>query len=229
MHDFSKLEDKLKIHFNNKDLLKQAFTHRSYLNENPKFYLNHNERLEFLGDAVLEIAVTEHLFRNYKKPEGEMTSWRAALVNTQSLSMLAQELDFDDFLLLSRGEAKDRGKARQYILANTFEAFIGALYLDGGLEEARKFIEKHLLKKLPKIIEQKLYIDAKSHFQEQAQEKAKTTPTYRVIKEWGPDHAKHFIVGVFLGQRKVAEGEGSSKQEAEEEAARNGLEAKSWQ
>ena len=228
MSDFKKLEKQLGVKFENKDLLQQAFCHRSYLNENPDFYLDNNERLEFLGDAVLELVVTEFLYHNYHNPEGELTNWRAALVNAQSLAELAADLELGDYLLLSRGEAKDTGKARQYILADAFEAFLGALYLDQGLEKARVFIEKHLLKKLPKILAQGLYKDAKSSFQERAQEIAKITPTYRVLQDWGPDHNKHFVVGVFLDKDLVAEGEGSSKQEAEEQAAKNGLIAKRW-
>jgi len=229
MKDFSLLEKKLGIKFKNKDLLIQAFCHRSYLNENQEFYLGHNERLEFLGDAVLELVVTEYLYLKYpKKSEGELTNWRAALVNAKMLSKLAQDLEFNDFLLLSRGEAKEAGKARQYILANTSESFIGGLYLDQGYEACRKFIEKYLIKKLPEIIRSGLFKDAKSLFQEKAQEKAGITPTYQILKEWGPDHAKHFVVGVFLRDELAAEGEGSSKQEAEEEAARGALEAKNW-
>jgi len=229
LKDFSALEKKLNIKFKNKDFLIQAFTHRSYLNENPDFYLSHNERLEFLGDAVLELVVTEYLYQKYpEKPEGELTNWRAALVNAKMLSNLAQELDFNDFLLLSRGEEKEIGKARQYILANAFEAFIGAIYLDQGYKPCQEFIKKYLLKKLPEIIEKGLFKDVKSRFQEEAQERVKITPTYKVLDEWGPDHAKHFIVGVFLGEELVAKGEGSSKQEAEEEAAREALEAKGW-
>jgi ribonuclease-3 len=229
MHDFSVLEKKLDVKFKNKDLLTQAFAHRSYLNENPDFYLSNNERLEFLGDAVLELIVTEYLYKKYpKKSEGELTNWRAALVNTKMLSEVAKELDFNDFLLLSRGEVKETGKARQYILANTFEAFIGAIYLDSGYEVSKKFIKEHLLKELPGIIEKGLFKDAKSYFQEEAQERVGVTPTYKVLEEWGPDHAKHFIVGVFLAQGLVAQGEGSSKQEAEEAAAKNALETKNW-
>ena len=228
MNDFSQLEKKLGIKFKNKDLLKQAFVHRSYLNENPKFYLPHNERLEFLGDAVLELIVTEELFRNYKAPEGTLTSWRAALVNAKTLSEIAKGLEFEDYLLLSRGEAKDTGKARQYILANTLEAFLGSLYLAKGLKAAREFVKKHVLKELPRIIEQGLFKDAKSHFQEMAQEKVKITPSYKVLREWGPDHAKHFVVGVFLEDELIAEGDGLSKQEAEEQAAKQALKVKGW-
>lgn len=227
MKDFSSFEKKLSLKFKNKDLLIQAFCHRSYLNENPDFYLENNERLEFLGDAVLELVVTEYLYQKYpKKSEGELTSWRAALVNAKILTEVAQDLNFNGFLLLSRGEAKEMGKARQYILSNTFEALIGAIYLDQGYKPCEDFIKKHLLVKLAGIIKMGLYRDAKSSFQEQAQEKAKITPNYNVLKEWGPDHAKHFVVGVFLGDKLVAKGEGSSKQEAEEEAAKNALEVK---
>ncbi len=228
MKDFSELEQKLNISFKNKELLKQAFCHRSYLNENPSFELDHNERLEFLGDAVLELAVTEYLYNKYPNPEGEMTNWRAALVNSQSLAKIAAELEFDEFLLLSKGEAKDKGKARQYILANTFEAFLGAFYLDQGFEKPREFIEKHLIKELPQILKEGSYKDAKSLFQEKSQEKVSITPSYKVVKEWGPDHAKSFVVGVYLNKEKVAEGEGLSKQEAEVAAAENGLLAKKW-
>lgn len=229
MKDFSLLEKKLNLKFKNKNFLIQAFVHRSYLNENPSFWLSHNERLEFLGDAVLELVVTEYLFQNYpKKPEGELTNWRAALVNAKMLAEIAKDLDFNDFLLLSRGEAKEVGKARQYILANTLEAFIGGLYLDQGYKACQDFIDKHLIKELPQIIEKRLFKDAKSLFQEEAQERVGITPTYKVLEEWGPDHAKRFIIGVFLREELVAKGEGSSKQEAEVQAAKNALETKGW-
>ena len=229
MKDFTPFEKKLKIKFKNKSLLIQAFCHRSFLNENPDFYLEHNERLEFLGDAVLELVVTEELYKKYpKKPEGELTNWRAALVNARQLAEIAKELGFNDFLLLSRGETKEMGKARQYIMANTFESLIGALYLDRGYKICQDFIKKHLIAKLPEILEKGLFRDSKSRFQEQAQERAGITPTYKVLKEWGPDHAKNFVIGVFLGKELVAQGEGSSKQEAEEQAARHGLETKNW-
>ena len=225
MKDFSSLERKFNLKFKNKDFLIQAFTHRSYLNENPDFYLMHNERLEFLGDAVIELVVTEYLFKKYpEKPEGELTNWRAALVNAKMLSEIARKLDFNDFLLLSKGEAKETGKARQYILANTFEAFVGSLYIDKGYEACQKFIENNVISELPRIIKNRLFKDAKSLFQEKAQEKFGTTPTYKVLREWGPDHAKHFIIGVFLRSKLMAEGEGSSKQEAEEAAAKKALE-----
>lgn len=229
MKDFSKLEKALNVNFKNKDLLIQAFCHRSYLNENPKFYLSHNERLEFLGDAVLELVVTEYLYQKYpQKPEGELTNWRAALVNAKILAETAKKLGFNDFLLLSRGEEKELGKARQYILANTSESFIGALFLDQGYKACNSLIKKHLIKELPNIIKYGLYKDSKSRFQEEAQEKVNVTPTYQVLKEWGPDHAKSFIVGVFLNKELVAEGKGFSKQEAEEAAAKKALETKKW-
>lgn len=229
MKDFSKLEEKLDIKFANQDFLIQALTHRSYLNEHPSFRLGHNERLEFLGDAVLELVVTENLYANYPNPEGELTNWRAALVNAIMLSKIAQELELEEFLLLSRGEARDKGsKARQFILANAFEAVIGAIYLDGGYDTCKKFIEKCLLPQLPHILKHKLYQDPKSRFQEVAQEVVGVTPNYRVLEESGPDHAKTFIVGVFLGSELVAKGEGTSKQEAQVEAAAKALEVKGW-
>jgi len=229
MKDFSELEKKIKIKFKDKDILMQAFVHRSYCNEHSDFHLSHNERLEFLGDAVLELVVTEDLFQTYpKKPEGDLTNWRAALVNSKMLSKTSKKLGFNDFLLLSKGESKELGKARKYILANAFEAVIGAIYLDQGYKVCQEFIRKYLLKELPLIIEQGLYKDSKSQFQEEAQEKTGITPTYKVLKEWGPDHVKHFVIGVFLDKELVAEGEGSSKQEAEEQAAQKGLEVKKW-
>ena len=229
MEDFSKLEKKLGVKFKNKDLLTQAFIHRSFLNENPDFYLDNNERLEFLGDAVLELVVTEYLYQKYpKKSEGELTSWRAALVNAGILSEIAASIGLNDFLLLSKGETKELGKARQYILANTIEAFIGSLYLDQNYKTCGKFIEKYILVKLPDIIENRLFEDAKSLFQEESQERAGITPIYKVVREWGPDHAKHFIIGVFLNKELIAQGEGSSKQEAEEKAAKAALATKKW-
>lgn len=228
MKEFSQLEKDLNIAFKDKDLLKQAFIHRSYLNEHPEVSLDHNERLEFLGDAVLELVVTEYLFDNYENPEGELTSWRAALVNSKMLSHVADTLSFNDFLLLSKGEQKDVGRARQYILANTMEAFIGSLYLDKDYEAARKFITEHILSELPRVLEKKLYRDPKSLFQEEAQEREGVTPTYEVLEESGPDHAKKFEVGVYLENELVAAGTGSSKQEAQEDAARAALEEKGW-
>lgn len=230
MNDLSQFESKLSLKFKNRDLLLQALTHRSYLNENPSFRLGHNERLEFLGDAVLELIVTEELYNKFpEKPEGELTSYRAALVNSKMLADVSTELGINDFLVLSRGEAKDTGRARQFILANAFEALIGALYLDSGYESARDFIQRVILSRVDDVLSKKLYKDPKSLFQEEAQDRVGITPTYEVVREWGPDHDKHFVVGVFLEREKVAEGEGPSKQVAQEEAARNGLEAKKWE
>ncbi|MBI2462877.1 MAG: ribonuclease III [Candidatus Spechtbacteria bacterium] len=228
MEEFSELEKKLGIEFTDKDLLKQAFIHRSYLNEHPEIALPHNERLEFLGDAVLELVVTRYLYSNYPNPEGELTNWRAALVNSKILGQIGEGLGFNDFMLLSKGEAKDAGKARHFILANAMEAFIGSLYLDKGYDAASEFITKYVLVELPSIIKEQLYQDPKSKFQEKAQEVVGITPTYNVIDEWGPDHERHFVVGVYLGEELIAKGEGSSKQEAQEEAAKNGLEVKGW-
>jgi ribonuclease III len=229
MVDFSEFEKKVGLKFKKRDLLVQAFCHRSYLNENPDSNMENNERLEFLGDAVMELIVTEYLFGKYpEKSEGELTNWRAALVNAKMLSETANELGFNDYLLLSKGETKETGKARQYILANTFEALIGAAYLDSGYRKCRDFIVKNLIVKLPEIIEKGLFKDAKSSFQEEAQERVGITPTYKVLKEWGPDHSKNFIVGVFLNSELAGEGQGSSKQEAEVEAAKAALEAKGW-
>lgn len=223
MDNFAVFENKTGFTFKNKTLLKQAFTHRSYLNEH-KGFGEHNERLEFLGDAVLEVIVSEFLFHKYPdKPEGELTAYRAALVNTVSISEAAQELGMNDYLLLSKGEAKDKGRARQYILANTYEAFIGALYLDQGYDAAARFIADTLLAKAEKIVTQGLWMDSKSEFQEMSQEKFGTTPHYELVSEIGPDHDKHFTSAVFIGDREVARGEGKSKQEAEQDAARKAL------
>jgi len=224
MKDFSKLEKQLNIKFKNKNLLVQAFTHRSYLNENQKLKLEHNERMEFLGDAVLELVITEELYIKYPaKTEGELTTWRAALVNAKILAKIAKTLNFDDFLLLSKGEQKELGKAREYILANTFEAFIGAFYFDQGYKYCQIFIKKYIIKELPNILKSGLHKDAKSRFQEEAQERQGITPTYKTLKEQGPEHAKHFLIGVFLKKEIIAKGEGYSKQEAEEMAAQNAL------
>lgn len=224
-----KFEKILGFEFKDKGLLKLAFTHRSYLNENRGKVFEHNERLEFLGDAVLELVTTEFLFAKYpKKPEGDLTAFRSALVNAITLSDLASKLGMNDFLLLSKGESKDTGRARQYILANTFEAVVGAIYLDGGYDVAKKFIADNLFPLTDEIVQTKSWLDAKSHFQEKAQEVVSITPVYKTLEEVGPDHDKKFIVGVFLGDEKVAEGEGKSKQDAEQVAAKNGLEVKGW-
>ncbi len=214
--------------FQNKELLQTALTHRSYLNENPSWKHDHNERLEFLGDAVLELVVTQYLYLNYPNPEGEMTNWRAALVNSVMLSKVAGKINLNDSLLLSRGEAKDTGRARQYILANAVEAVIGALYLDQGYEAAKKFVMQYVMDELPGIFEDKSYRDAKSKFQEEAQERLGITPNYTVLEDWGPDHAKNFRVGVYLNQELAGEGKGPSKQEAQQSAAEDALAKKGW-
>ena len=217
MNDIELFEKQVGIVFKDKNLLKQAFTHRSYLNENPDSDLCHNERLEFLGDAVLELIVTEHLYKNYPdKPEGELTTWRAALVNARMLAIVAKDLKLGDYLLLSHGEARETGKARDYILANATEALLGALYLDQGLKACKIIIEQYILSKLPQVLEEKLFEDTYSPFQELAQEKIGITPSYQVLKEWGPDHEKNFEVGVALEKKLIAKGVGTSKQEAEQ-------------
>ena len=229
MTNFSKFEEKTKIFFKDKKLLTQAFVHRSFINENPSFDVGHNERLEFLGDAVLELIATDYLYKKYpESPEGEMTSYRSALVNSIIISEVAASLGMNDFLLLSRGEAKDNGKARQYILANTFEAFIGAIYLDQGYKAAESFVLEHLLVRTEEIVSKKLWRDSKSLVQEKAQEYLGVTPSYKVTGETGPDHDKHFTVGLFLGKEMASVGHGKSKQEAEQKAAEEALRAKNW-
>lgn len=227
---FQQLQKRIGVKFKNQDLLHQALVHRSYLNENPSFHLGHNERLEYLGDAVLELVVTDFLFANFPRAtEGDMTSWRASLVNSKMLASISRQLDVEPLLYLSKGESKDTSsKARSYILTNALEALIGAMYLDRGYKTAEKFIQKFILVQLPHILAQRLDVDPKSKFQELAQEKLRVTPRYDVLEEKGPDHAKWFRVGVFLGDDLVASGEGSSKQEAQMDAARKGLQAKDW-
>lgn len=218
------LEKTIKYNFKNDDFIKEALTHRSFKNENLKWQFPHNERLEFLGDAVLELTTTEELFNRYPdKPEGELTPLRAALVNYQSLAKVAREIDLEKYILLSRGEAKDLGRAREAILANAVEAIIGAIYLDGGYEPAKKFVNNFVLSLLDKVLKSNAYQDAKGLLQEKIQAKEKLTPTYQVIKEEGPEHNKQFKVGVYFGDKLIATGEGYSKQEAETEAAKKAL------
>ncbi len=229
MVDFSEFEKKIKIPFKDKDLLTQAFIHRSYINENPKSPLSHNERLEYLGDAVLELIVTDYLYKKYPhSPEGELTAYRSALVNANIIAEVAGELGVNDYMLLSKGEAKDIGKARQYILANAYEAIVGAIYLDQGYDAAKMFITDFLLDKTDDIVSNKLWQDAKSLIQEKAQEYVSITPSYKVMHESGPDHDKRFTVGLYLKDELVAEGKGKSKQEAEQKAAQEALKAKKW-
>ncbi len=228
--DFSQFEKQINVSFQNKDMLKQAFVHRSYLNENKEFPIGHNERLEFLGDAVLELVITDYLYIKFpQKTEGEMTSLRSSLVNSTTLHTVGLTLGINDFLMLSRGEAKDTGRARQYILANTIEAIIGAIYVDQGYDIAKVFITENICPLIDTIVEDGSWIDAKSLFQEKSQEHEGVTPVYKTIKEDGPDHDKHFTVGVYLKNELVAQGEGDSKQDAEQKAARKGLEAKGWE
>ncbi|MFA5998275.1 MAG: ribonuclease III [Candidatus Paceibacterota bacterium] len=229
MPDFHTFAEKLGLSFNTLDLLIEALTHRSYLNEHREYTGSHNERLEFLGDAVLELAATDFLFKKFPtKPEGELTAYRAALVNTVSLAESAQLLGVNDYLLLSKGESKDTGRARDVILADAFEAIIGAVYLDQGFAAAEAFIAKNIFNKIDKVIANRSYQDAKSRFQEIAQEKRGTTPSYETLSEIGPDHNKRFTVGVFIGSEEIARGEGQSKQEAEQAAAQAGLDKTGW-
>lgn len=224
MDNFVKLQKTIKIKFKNEELLRRAFVHRSYLNENPSFGLESNERLEFLGDAILELIVTDYLYNNFNNPEGELTNWRAALVKGEKLSEIAGKLGFEDYLLLSRGESQGSQRARNNILADCFEAVVGAIYLDRGYKIAEKFILNKVVAELPEILEQKTYRDAKSSFQELVQEKFNVTPEYKVLEETGPDHAKNFVIGVFVHNEIYGKGGGSSKQEAQQKAAREGLE-----
>lgn len=225
----SEFESRIGINFRDKDLLKQAFVHRSYINENRGAKLEHNERLEFLGDAVLQLVTTDFLFKKFPEMhEGELTAVRSALVNADTCSEVAKSLGVNDFLLLSKGEAKDSGRARQYILANTLEAVIGAIYLDQGYDAARDFIMRHIMPLADDIVERGAWIDAKSLFQAKAQEEEGSTPVYKTLSESGPDHDKHFTVGVFVGSEKLGEGEGKSKQDAEQAAAKNALTSKGW-
>jgi ribonuclease-3 len=228
MPDFSGFAAKLGFAFKDLDLLIEALTHRSYLNEH-RTAGSHNERLEFLGDAVLELATTRFLFDRFpNKPEGDLTAYRAALVNTNSIAEVAEGLGVNDMLLLSKGERKDTGRARQIILANAFEAILGAIYLDQGYEAAEGFLAAHLYPKIDGVIATRAYQDAKSAFQEKAQERKGITPTYKTLAEEGPDHDKQFTVGVFVGGEEIARGDGKSKQEAEQAAAQAALDKTSW-
>jgi ribonuclease III len=227
--DFKTFAAALRISFNDVELLRQAFTHRSYLNEHRGEASGHNERLEFLGDAVLELVSTHFLYEKFpNKTEGELTAYRAALVNATTCADVATELEMNDYLLLSRGEAKDTGRARGVLLANAFEALIGAIYLDQGYDGAQKFIATHLLPKIDEIVKNRLWQDAKSALQEKSQEVMSVTPSYSVLEETGPDHDKQFVVGVYLNDDLVAKGSGKSKQEAEQASARAALDAKGW-
>ena len=229
MKDLGEFTKALGIEFSDEKLLKLAFTHRSYVNEHPNDSDGHNERLEFLGDAVLELIVTDFLYKKYpEETEGVLTTYRSALVNTQSLSTVASDTHMNDYLRLSKGESKDTGRARHYILANTFEAVIGAIYLDQGYDAANDFAAEHLLTRTEEMVEKGLWQDAKSRLQEVAQDKISVTPTYKTLKEEGPDHDKQFTIGVFFDAEQIADGSGASKQEAEQNAARAALDARGW-
>jgi ribonuclease III len=218
-----------KITFSSDALLEQAFIHRSFINENPRSGLEHNERLEFLGDAVLELVVTEYLYSAYPNhSEGDLTAYRSALVNAVTLGQVADHLGFNGMMKLSKGEAKDVSRARSSILADAFEAFVGALYLDQGYDAAKQFISRTVLIRTEDIIKQGLHKDAKSFVQEKAQETRSVTPVYKVLGEEGPDHDKRFRVGIYFGEELIAEGEGKSKQEAETAAARSALQSQGW-
>jgi ribonuclease-3 len=227
--NLDKFEQKAGIKFKDKNLLKQAFTHRSYINENRDLKMGHNERLEFLGDAVLELVITDFLYGRFTEyNEGQLTALRSALVNADTCSRVASNLGANDFLLLSKGESKDIGRARQYILANTLEAIIGALYVDQGYDASKDFIMAHIAPMADEIIASGSWIDAKSLFQEKAQEYLGQTPVYKTVRETGPDHDKHFTVRVFVGKEMLGEGDGKSKQDAEQKAASQALEMKGW-
>lgn len=229
MAEFANFEEKIGLNFKDKRLLMQAFVHRSYLNENPNIGMEHNERLEFLGDAVLELAVTDYLYKKYpNEDEGVLTSYRAALVNANIISDIARDFGMNEYLLLSKGEAKDTGKARNYILANTFEAVLGAIYIDQGYDEAEKFVAKTILIHIDNVVKNKLWKDPKSYVQEKAQEVLGVTPAYKVISESGPDHDKHFTIGIYFGNELAAEGKGKSKQEGEQSAAQKAMEVRGW-
>jgi ribonuclease-3 len=223
MKNLDKIEEKIGVEFENKSLLMTAFTHRSFLNENPSANV-HNERLEYLGDAVLEFLVSKFLYKNYKeRDEGDLTSFRAAIVRTEALAQTAAELNYGNFLRMSKGEERTGGREKDYLLANTFEAVLGAIYLDQGLEITEDFLERVHFPKISKIVENRSDIDPKTKFQEIAQEKFKITPEYELVSETGPDHSKTFVMAVYLGSKKYGQGEGPSKQKAEEAAAERAL------
>lgn len=223
-------EKKMNITFANKSLLQQAFIHRSYINEHKGTNLSHNERLEFLGDAVLELVVTDFLYSKYPDtPEGRLTSYRSALVRTESISASARDMGMNDLLMLSKGEAQDQGKARDYILANTYESFIGAVYLDQGYGAALGVIKSTLFGKIADIIAEGSWRDAKSYVQEKSQEIYSETPRYELVSSEGPDHDKEFIMAIYFGENKIAEGSGNSKQKAQQSAAQAAIIKEGWE
>lgn len=229
-NDFDAVEKILGMKFHNQDLLKRALTHRSFLNEHKEWRnIGHNERLEFLGDSVLGLIVAEHLFKEFSDlREGQLTALRAALINGNSLMEAAEEMNLKKYLLVSKGEKHELQKMHPYFLANAIESIVGAIYLDQGFDEAKNFVRRFILTKTERILETESYKDPKSLFQEKSQENLNVTPVYKTLKSWGPDHLKQFRVGVYLDKKLVAEGEGYSKREAEEKAARQALDKKEW-
>lgn len=228
MKKIKEIEKAIGVVFADKNLLDLAFVHKSYVNEAADRDA-HNERLEYLGDAVLELAVTDYLYHKFpNNPEGDLTNWRSALVKGKNLAKVAKKLGLGEFLYLSRGEELSGGREKAYILANTVEALIGAIYLDGGFEVSRKFIMKHIVILLDEIISQGLDVDPKSRVQELAQEKLNITPRYELLSESGPDHDKKFVMGIYFGDDLVGEGTGSSKQDAEQSAAGDAMKKKLW-
>lgn len=230
MNIYITFQEKIGVQFKDISLLEQAFIHRSYINENKGLGLEHNERLEFLGDAVLELVITSFLFSKYPETkEGILTAYRSALVRTESISKAARDMGMNDLLKLSKGESRDQGKARDYILANTFEAFVGAVYLDQGYESAKKVIAHALFENIERVIDEGSWKDAKSRVQELAQEHYSETPRYETLSAEGPDHDKHFVMGIYFGDKKIAKGEGKSKQHAQQAAAKAAIEAENWE
>lgn len=225
---YKKLEEKIRLNFESYDLLQNAFVHRSYLNEHKSSNLEQNERLEFLGDAVLELVVTEYLYLNYPNPEGELTNWRSALVKGEMLAKISRDLNLGEYLLLSHGEEKSGGRDKDYLLANTFEALIGVIYLELGYNKVKQFISNFLLVQLEEILKTGSHIDAKSKLQEIAQDKVGITPLYKLQSQEGPDHNKIFTMGAFIGERMVGKGLGGSKQTAEQKAAEDALKRLKW-
>lgn len=221
--NYSEFTEKNQIHFKNSELLKLIFVHRSYVNEHRGSQPDHNERLEFLGDAVLELIVTEHLYANYPNPEGDLTNWRSALVKGETLAEIAKEMSIPDYMLMSRGEEKSGGRDKGYLLANTFEALLGALYLDQGIAACKKLVEDRVIVRLKDILENQLFIDPKSRLQEHIQAKYGVTPSYNTLSETGPDHAKEYEVEVLMNDTQIAVGKGNSKQAAQIVAAQNAL------
>lgn len=227
--DLKELENSLAIKFRNQELLREALTHRSYLNENDDPNLRHNERMEFLGDAVLELVVTDFLYHRFPdSPEGNLTAYRSALVRTETISEAARDLNLEPYLLMSKGEAKDEGRARDYILANAFEAFLGALYIDQGYQATEAIIEEVIFPRVDEVIAKRLWKDAKSYVQEKAQEHYKITPEYELVSQTGPDHNKTFTVAIKFGERQVATGTGLSKQKAQQDAATKAIKSEDW-